>query len=71
MSEKSNIPYYNNVNDKAKYDFKKHKRKVFLNIIDDKSGATYNGKSFTDPLGMYTGVPEDPHEKPVQDVDDL
>lgn len=25
----------------------------------------------TDPQGMYTGVPEDPYEKPVQDADDL
>ena len=25
----------------------------------------------TDPQGMYTGVPADPNEKPVQDADDL
>lgn len=25
----------------------------------------------TDPLGSYTGIPEDPEEKPVQDADDL
>lgn len=25
----------------------------------------------TDPQGMYTGVPIDPYEIPVQDVDDL
>ncbi len=25
----------------------------------------------TDPYGMYTGVPADPKEKPVQDADDL
>ena len=24
-----------------------------------------------DPNGMYTGVPDDPWEKPVQDADDL
>ena len=24
-----------------------------------------------DPLGMYTGVPEDRYDKPVQDADDL
>lgn len=24
-----------------------------------------------DPLGSYTGVPEDPFEEPVQDADDL
>jgi len=28
-------------------------------------------QSETDPLGMWTGVPKDPHEKPVQDADDL
>ena len=27
--------------------------------------------SSTDPQGMYTGVPRDPREKPVQDADDL
>ena len=25
----------------------------------------------TDPQGMYTGVPEDPFEYPIQDADDL
>lgn len=25
----------------------------------------------TDPQGMYTGVPINPYEKPVQDADDL
>lgn len=25
----------------------------------------------TDPQGMYTGVPFDPTEKPIQDADDL
>ena len=27
--------------------------------------------SNTDPNGMYTGVPRDRYEKPVQDADDL
>ena len=27
--------------------------------------------SHTDTMGMYTGVPENPWEKPVQDADDL
>ena len=27
--------------------------------------------SKTDPLGSYTGMPENPDEKPVQDADDL
>ena len=25
----------------------------------------------TDPFGSYTGRPEDPNDKPVQDADDL
>ena len=25
----------------------------------------------TDPLGMWTGVPTDPYDEPVQDADDL
>ncbi len=25
----------------------------------------------TDPMGSYTGVPENPYETPVQDADDL
>lgn len=29
------------------------------------------GPSFTDPLGMYTGNPEQAYEVPVQDADDL
>lgn len=28
-------------------------------------------KISTDPFGSYTGRPEDPNEKPVQDADDL
>ena len=62
----SNTPYNNH--EESKYDFKKKKRKVYLNIVD---GISYDGKSDTDPLGMYTGVPEDPYDEPVQDADDL
>ena len=29
------------------------------------------GKIEVDPLGSYTGQPEDPYEIPVQDADDL
>lgn len=28
-------------------------------------------KIVTDPQGSYTGHPENPYEKPVQDADDL
>ena len=30
-----------------------------------------HGDIIVDPLGSYTGVPEDEGEKPVQDADDL
>ncbi len=33
--------------------------------------AKTNPHVLTDPSGMYTGVPEIPTEKPVQDADDL
>ncbi len=67
MSKASDTPYHNHVDD-GKYSFKKKKQKVYLNIID---GSGYQGKSDSDPLGMYTGVPEDPFEVPEQDPDDL
>ncbi len=42
-------------------------------IIDRRvAGVTSMLKSpKTDPQGMYTGVPDDPYEQPVQDADDL
>ena len=42
-----------------------------------KRGKDQIGKEFeirpsaTDPQGSWTGVPEEPGEKPVQDADDL
>lgn len=68
MSKSADTPYNNHISDGGKYNFKKKKQKVYLNIIDS---DTYEGFSQTDPLGMYTGVPEDPYEEPVQDADDL
>lgn len=62
----NNTPYDNS--EDSKYSFKKKKRKVYLNIIDS---SGYNGQSKSDPLGMYTGVPENPYEEPIQDADDL
>ena len=29
------------------------------------------GCSLTDPMGSYTGVPNDPEDTPIQDADDL
>ncbi len=41
----------------------KHPTQAALNIIDSEP-------SKSDPLGMYTGIPED-GEEPIQDADDL
>ena len=68
MSENQKTPYLNNVGNGDKYNFKKRKQKVYLNIVD---GAGFDGTIKTDPLGMYTGVPENPYEQPIQDADDL
>lgn len=43
-------------------------KKTIPNIVEDMSK---NPPSQTDPLGMYTGVPSEPDEVPVQDADDL
>lgn len=69
------------LNDDERYKCKRRTQKIKLNIIDgnaeDKQASFANkvdlsdGKSVCDPLGMYTGVPENEYDKPVQDVDDL
>lgn len=46
------------------------------NPIDPKTQSVIdafctNAQKATDPLGSYTGVPEDERDVPVQDVDDL
>ena len=66
MHKTSDTPYHNSDGDK--YSFKKKTKKVYVNIVD---GIKYDGKSDTDPLGMYTGVPADEYDTPVQDADDL
>ena len=44
---------------------------------DKRPGGTESGMTYldsrieTDPLGMYTGNPDVPGERPVQDADDL
>ncbi|MBQ8689108.1 MAG: hypothetical protein IJ515_01945 [Clostridia bacterium] len=30
-----------------------------------------DNRIITDPQGSWTGVPDDPYEKPIQDADDL
>lgn len=37
----------------------------------NRKNGWWPGHAETDPQGSWTGKPEDPMEKPVQDVDDL
>lgn len=69
----------------GKYKYSSHKERVRLKILDvgapsfpDDEDFTNNGKVPiyegyipTDPLGSWTGKPENPDEEPVQDADDL
>lgn len=49
-----------------------HKRKKHITEVTWPVGPDGTLRpSGTDPLGMYTGIPEDRFELPVQDVDDL
>ena len=43
------------------------KEKLFTDVSNDLNSE----RIIVDPNGSYTGVPIDPLEKPVQDVDDL
>lgn len=57
-----------NVNTILEIIMKKTADKKYKDVID----AYINEDSFkSDPNGSWTGRPEDPKEKPVQDVDDL
>lgn len=42
---------------------------------DKKKELSWDGKVLrdivTDPFGMYTGIPEEPDQRPIQDADDL
>ncbi len=49
-----------------------HARKTDAHEIQNLTNdVTDTHPSITDPLGMYTGMPADPYELPIQDVDDL
>ena len=50
--------------DKSKPEKSKHKKVKSVR-------ATGNKTIRSDVQGSYTGVPDDPYEKPVQDADDL
>ena len=50
----------------------RRKKPMHITTFPPLLGAMNNlGLTITDPQGSYTGVPEDPGEKPVQDADDL
>ena len=42
-----------------------------IRIIMLRGDVVKRKKIVSDPLGSYTGVPEEPNEKPTQDADDL
>lgn len=47
---------------------------IFLPQITENNRMKKRKKKFqskTDPLGSYTGVPQNPHDLPQQDADDL
>ena len=73
MSDKININRTPSGTDNEKFKCKKKTRHIRLNIIDSKIGA--NSPEWTastcDPLGSYTGIPENKFDVPVQDADDL
>ena len=81
VSQQNKNRFIKDLPDSDRYKCKRRTEKIKLNIIDGKDDG--NGRSFTDkvdlndgksvcdPLGMYTGVPENRYEKPVQDADDL
>lgn len=46
------------------------RRKHITDEVLNKMTTNLNEKKY-DPNGMYTGVPADPNEVPVQDADDL
>lgn len=52
--------------------FKKHNKLQKKDKIMDKVKDIISMQdNITDPNGSYTGVPQNPHDKPVQDADDL
>lgn len=73
MSVKGSINNNSHRENGEKYKCKKKTRHIRLNIIDSRVGQ--NSPEWTastsDPLGSYTGVPENRFERPVQDADDL
>ena len=40
-------------------------------VMNKKKGTFIDPKISTDPMGSYTGLPDDPNDRPIQDADDL
>ena len=56
----------------ADKDIKSTKRNEIANKVQSVVQAYLSEDRInTDPNGSYTGRPEDPYEKPIQDADDL
>lgn len=52
--------------------FKKQKKCDLPNRVTERATNIISMQNKqTDPNGSYTGVPENPNDKPVQDADDL
>ena len=47
------------------------KEKIILPLPPEAGLMNPTGFIVTDPQGSYTGIPEEPNQVPVQDVDDL
>lgn len=49
----------------------KRKRKIPIFFTSGSLMEAQPEQIVTDPMGSYTGIPENPEETPVQDADDL
>lgn len=49
----------------------KRKRKIPIFFTSGSLMESQPEQIVTDPMGSYTGIPENPEETPVQDADDL
>ena len=48
-----------------------NKKKKQDTTLSESADFTVKSRIDTDPLGSWTGTPDDQNEKPIQDVDDL
>lgn len=50
---------------------KKQEKKEKSRFNPERFTMSADNRINTDPLGSWTGVPDDPYDKPIQDADDL